>query len=119
MRTRAVVVLAVLIGTAGIVVEAFFGARTPGPFGVAQPQVRALAGLLPLLATGTALSLRRPAERVPRLLLAMPTVMAHPRKLDVLREIGGGELCWEEASTSGMVRLAPCGALRREPESGA
>ena len=111
MRTRvavAVIVLASLAGAAGIVVEASFGVRTPGPFGVAQPQVWALAGLLPLLAAGTALSLWRPAERVPRLLLAMATAMAHPRKLDVLREIGGGELCWEEASTSGMVWLAPC-----------
>jgi signal transduction histidine kinase len=111
MRTRvavAVIVLAGLAGLAGIVVEASFGVPTPGPSGVAQPQVWALAGLLPLLATGTALSLWRPAERVPRLLLAMATVMAHPRKLDVLREIGGGELCWEEASTSGMVWLAPC-----------
>ena len=69
MRTRvavAVIVLASLAGAAGIVVEASFGVRTPGPFGVAQPQVWALAGLLPLLAAGTALSLWRPAERVPR-----------------------------------------------------
>jgi hypothetical protein len=107
MRTRVAVAVIVLAGLAGIVVEASFGVPTPGPFGVAQPQVWALAGLLPLLATGTALSLWRPAERVPRL-LAMATAMAHPRKLDVLREIGGGELCWEEASTSGMVWLAPC-----------
>jgi hypothetical protein len=111
MRTRvavAVIVLASLAGLAGIVVKASFDVPTPGPFGVAQPQVWALAGLLPLLATGTALSLWRPAERVPRLLLAMATAMAHPRKLDVLREIGGGDLWWEEARTSGMVRLAPC-----------
>ena len=94
MRMRlavAVIVPAVLAGAAGIVAEASFGVSVPGPFGVAQPQVRVrvLAGLLPLLATGAALSLWRPAERDPRLLLAMATAMAHPAELDVLREIGG------------------------------
>jgi hypothetical protein len=111
MRTRvavAVIAAAGLAGLAGIAVGASFGVPAPGPSGVAQPQVWALAGLLPLLATGTALRLRRPAERVPPLLLAMATAMAHPRKPGVLREIGGGDLCWEEASTSGMIRLAPC-----------
>jgi hypothetical protein len=108
MRTRVAVAVIVLAGAAGIVVEASSGVPAPGPFGVAQPQVWALAGLLPLLAAGTALSLWRPAERVPRLLLAMATATAHPAKLDVLREIGGGDLCWEEASTSGIVWLAPC-----------
>jgi hypothetical protein len=92
MRMRlavAVIVPAVLAGAAGIVAEASFGVSVPGPFGVAQPQVRVLAGLLPLLATGAALSLWRPAERDPRLLLAMAIAMAHPAELDVLREIGG------------------------------
>jgi hypothetical protein len=88
MRMRlavAVIVAAVLAGTAGIV----NGASLHLPVGVAQPQVRAPAGLLPLLATGAALSLWRPAERNPQLLLAMATAMAHPAELDVLREIGG------------------------------
>jgi hypothetical protein len=79
MRTRppvAVTVLAARAGAAGIVAEAAFGIPTPMRLGVAQPQVWALAGLLPLLAAGTALSLRRPAERVPRLLLVVATAMA-------------------------------------------
>ena len=90
MRMRlavAVIVAAVLAGGAGIVAESSLRV----PVGVAQPQVRALAGLLPLPTTGTALSLWRPAERVPRL-LAMATAMAHLAELDVLREIGGGGL---------------------------
>ena len=82
----AVIVAAVLAEAARILAEASLRV----PVGVAQPQVRALAGLLPLQATGTALILRRPAERVPRLLLAMATGMAHPAELDVLREIDGG-----------------------------
>jgi hypothetical protein len=78
MRTRpavAVTVLAALAGAAGIVVEAAFGIPAPTRLGLAQPLVWALAGLLPLLAAGTALSLRRPAKRVPRLLLAMATAL--------------------------------------------
>jgi hypothetical protein len=89
MRMRlavAVIVAAVLAGAAGIVAEASLRV----PVGMAQPQVRALAGLLPLPTTGAALSLWRPAERYPRLLLAMATAMAHPAELDVLREIDGG-----------------------------
>lgn len=82
----AVIVAAVQAGAAGIMAEASL--RVPA--GVAQPQVRVLAGLLPLLATGAALSRWRPAERVPRLLLAMATSMAHPAELGVVREIGGG-----------------------------
>ena len=88
MRMRpsvAVIVADALAGVAGIAAEASL--RVPA--GVAPPQVRVLAGLLPLLATGAALSLWRPAERNPQLLLAMATVMAHPAELDVLREIGG------------------------------
>jgi hypothetical protein len=51
MRTRpavAVTVLAALDGTAGLMVEAAFGIPAPTRLGVAQPQVSALAGLLPL-----------------------------------------------------------------------
>ena len=70
VSTVAFVVLAAVRGPTGVVVEEFFGVRTPGAFGVAQLHVWALAGLLPLLATGTALSLWRPAERVSRLPLA-------------------------------------------------
>ena len=54
MRTRvavAVIVLAGLAGAAGIVVEASFGVPAPGPFGVAQPQVWALAGLVLVIIT--------------------------------------------------------------------
>jgi hypothetical protein len=86
MRMRlavAVIVAAVLARAAGLLAEASL--RVP----VGVPQVRVLAGLLPLLATGAALSLWRPAERNPQLLLAMATAMAHPAELDVLREIGG------------------------------
>lgn len=88
MRIRlavAVIVAAVLAGAAGIAGEASLRV----PVVVAQPQVRPLAGLLPLPTTGTALSLWRPAERVPRL-LAMTTAMAHLAELHVVREIGGG-----------------------------
>lgn len=87
MRMRlaiAVIVAAVQAGAAGIVAEASF--RVPA--GVAQPPVRALAGLFPLVAMGTALSLWRPAERNPQLLLATAIAMARPAELDVLREIG-------------------------------
>jgi hypothetical protein len=65
MRARlavALTVLAALLGIAGIVVEASFGVPVPGPFGVVQPQVWALAGLLPLLTAGVALSLIRATE---------------------------------------------------------
>ena len=88
MRMRlavAVIVAAIPAGGAGIVAEASFRV----PVGVAQPPVRALAGLLPLLATGAALSRWWPAERNPQLLLAMAIAMAHPAELDVRREIGG------------------------------
>jgi len=88
MRMRlavAVIVAAVLAGAAGIVAEASFRV----PVGVAQPQVWALVRLFPLVATGAALSLWRPAERNPQLLLATAIAMAHPAELDVLREIGG------------------------------
>lgn len=89
MRPAVAVIAPAALAGAGIVAEASFGVSVPGLFGVAQPQVRVLAGLFPLLATGAALSLWRPAERDPRLLLAMATAMAHPAELDVLREIGG------------------------------
>jgi len=87
MRMRlavAVIVAAVLAGAEGIVAEASLRV----PVGVAQPQAWVLAGLSPLLVTGAALSLWRPAERNPQL-LAMVTARAHPAELDVLREIGG------------------------------
>lgn len=88
MRMRlavAVIVAAVLAGAAGIVAEASLRV----PVGVARPRVWVLAGLVPLLVTGAALSLWRPAERNPQLLLAMATARAQPAELDVLREIGG------------------------------
>lgn len=63
-------------GAAGLVVAFVWGVRTPGPFGVKQPQVWTLVGLLPGYLTGVALTWLRPEERVPRLLLAMSCSMA-------------------------------------------
>ncbi|MBB2892383.1 sensor histidine kinase [Flexivirga oryzae] len=63
-------------GAAGLIVAAVWGVRTPGPFGVKQPQVWTLAGLLPGYLTGVALTWLRAGERIPRLLLAMSCCMA-------------------------------------------
>jgi signal transduction histidine kinase len=63
-------------GAAGLVFASVAGVTTPGPFGIRQPQVWALVALLPGYLTGLVLTGIRPAERIPRLLLAMTASMA-------------------------------------------
>jgi signal transduction histidine kinase len=63
-------------GAVGLVFASVAGVTTPGPFGIRQPQVWALIALLPGYLTGVALAAMRPAERLPRLLLAMASFMA-------------------------------------------
>ncbi len=63
-------------GAVGVVFASVAGVTTPGPFGIRQPQVWALIALLPGYLTGVALTAMRPAERLPRLLLAMASFMA-------------------------------------------
>ncbi|MGH3444542.1 MAG: hypothetical protein ACRDPB_04130, partial [Nocardioidaceae bacterium] len=65
-----------VLGAAGLLVSAVAGVHTPGPFGVKQPQVWSLVGLLPGYLSGLGLVWLRPHERVPRLLLAMYSSMA-------------------------------------------
>lgn len=63
-------------GGAALAFATVFGVHTPGPFGIGQPQVWTLLGLLPAYLTGLGLIVVRPGHRVPQLLLAMASSMA-------------------------------------------
>ncbi|HET7385873.1 MAG TPA: GAF domain-containing sensor histidine kinase [Nocardioidaceae bacterium] len=123
-----------VLGAAGLLVSAVAGVRTPGPFGVKQPQVWSLVGLLPGYLTGLALVGMRPRERVPRLLLAMYSAMALATALGAVssRLLADGVPSWlwalvvceyaadvaGPAAMGAMFLLFPDGVLRRRYEQG-
>jgi DNA-binding NarL/FixJ family response regulator/signal transduction histidine kinase len=72
----AVFVPVAVLGGAGLVASAVHGVPVPGGFGIPQPLVWALAGLLPIYATGVWLFAGRPAHPIARLLLVSGSAMA-------------------------------------------
>lgn len=65
-----------VLGGVGLVAAVGYGSPVPGAFGIPQPLVWALAGLLPVYATGVWLFARRPGHPIARLLLVCGSAMS-------------------------------------------